>query len=88
MVALVPPVITPDASATLEELTETIDELAEHNAVIIIDCIDLRSLSLAAVRMIERATAHTTIRLTNASPVVCLFAAAFGLTAQRPNRGT
>ena len=45
MVALVPPVITPDASATLEELTETIDELSEHNAVIIIDCIDLRSVS-------------------------------------------
>jgi hypothetical protein len=85
MLALVPPVISPDASVTLEEFTATVDEFAQHNAAIIIDCVDLRSLSVAAVRMLERASARTNIRLTNASPIVCLLAATYGLAAQRPN---
>ena len=84
MLALVAPALRPPASQNLDEFASTLDALARRDRMIVIDCSELRSLSIAAARMLERVSRRTTVRLTNAAPAVCLFATVFKVTAEPP----
>ena len=86
MLALVAPALRPAASQNLGEFASTLDALARRDRMIVIDCSELRSLSTAAARILERVSRRTTVRLTNASPAVCLLATVFKVTAEPPHR--
>ena len=86
MLALVAPALRPPASQNLDEFASTLDALARRDRMIVIDCSELRSLSIAAARMLERVSRRTTVRLTNAAPAVCLLATVFDVTVEPPHR--
>jgi hypothetical protein len=86
MLALVAPALRPAASQNLDEFASTLDALARRECMIVIDCSELRSLSIAAARMLERVSRHTMVRLTNAAPAVCLLATVFDVTAEPRHR--
>ena len=86
MLALVAPALRPAASQNLDEFASTLDALARRDRMIVIDCSELRSLSIAAARILERVSRRTTVRLMNAAPAVCLFATVFDVTAEPPHR--
>ena len=86
MLALVAPAVRLAASQNLDEFASTLDALAERDRMIVVDCSEVRSLSIAAVRIMERVSRRTTVRLMNASPAVCLFAAVFDVTSEPPHR--
>ena len=86
MLALVAPALRPPASQNLDEFASTLDALARRDRMIVIDCSELRSISIAAARMLERVSRRTTVRLTNAAPAVRLLATVFDVTAEPPHR--
>jgi hypothetical protein len=86
MLALVAPPLRPAASQNLDEFASTLDALARRDRMIVIDCSELRSLSIAAARILERVSRRTTVRLMNAAPAVCLFATVFDVTSEPPHR--
>jgi hypothetical protein len=86
MLALVAPPLRPAASHNLDEFASTLDARARRDRMIVIDCAELRSLSIAAARILERVSRRTTVRLMNAAPAVCLFATVFDVTSEPPHR--
>jgi hypothetical protein len=81
MLELVHPTLRVRAFDDLDAFELAVNDVMSRHRAITIDCSDIRSLSMAAVRVLERESHHGAVTLSNASPMVCLFAAVFGLPA-------
>jgi hypothetical protein len=84
MLALVPPTVRPGAFADLDAFELAVNDVLVRNRAVTIDCSGVRSLSIAAIRVLERASHGRAITLSNAPPTVCLYAAVYGLHATPP----
>ena len=82
MLALVGPALTLDTSGDLEALTDAVQALVRRDSAIVIDCSSVETLSLPAIRMLERTSRDSIVTLTGASPMVCLLATVFGLRVE------
>jgi hypothetical protein len=81
MPELVRPTVRVGAFTDLDAFEFAVNNVLTQSRAITIDCSGVRSLSYAAVRRLERASQRGAVTLSNAPPIVCLFAAVFGLPA-------
>jgi hypothetical protein len=81
MLELVPPTVRVRAFDDLDAFELAVAGIVSRHRAITVDCSGVRSLSIAAVRVLERASHHGTVTRSNASPMVRLYATVFGLSA-------
>ncbi len=76
------PVFTPRHTIDLADVAELRTELTaiiDRHGGVVIDCADLDHVCGAGMRVLEVASRHGSVSLANASPVMRLLAAVFGL---------
>jgi hypothetical protein len=73
------PALSVSAFESLGAFEVAVNDAVSRHQAIDIDCSGIRSLSIAAMRILERASHHTAVKLSRAPPLVCLFAAVFEL---------
>lgn len=81
------PVYVPPCSvdaANVAQFRDAVADLAGDNDGILVDCTDVRFMSLAAMRVLENTARGRVVIVVNPSPVVHLLATVFGLEVVLP----
>ena len=82
------PVYVPPCSvdaANVAQFSDAVADLASDNDGILLDCTDVRFMSLAAMRVLENTARRRVVIVVNPSPVVHLLATVFGLEVVLPD---
>ena len=82
------PVYVPPCSvdaANVGQFRDSVADLAGDNDGIVLDCTDVRFVSLAAMRVLENTARRRVVIVVNPSPVVHLLATVFGLEVVLPD---